>query len=205
MQKRRSRPEDLREACVREAMSIIGEHGLQALSLRDVARRLGVSPWSPYKHFPTRDHLIAEIVSRAYADFAAKLDKHKKGDGALNELAHLGRAYLDYAREHPLRYKLMFGTPLPNPAEHPQMMEKARHAFEILRAIVARLPGDRTPAQADLDALFAWSAVHGLASILETRAGEQAGFDPEILQRSSDHLLGCICACLVDRGERNVS
>jgi AcrR family transcriptional regulator len=95
MQKRRSRPEDLRDACVREAMSIIGEHGLQALSLRDGARRLGVSPWAPYKHFPTRNHLIAEIVSRAYADFAAKLDKHKKSDDALNELAHLGRAYLD--------------------------------------------------------------------------------------------------------------
>jgi len=205
MQKRRSRPEDLREACVREAMSIIGELGLQALSLRDVARRLGVSPWAPYKHFPTRDHLIAEIVSRAYADFASQLDKHKRSGDPLSELANLGRAYIDYAREHPLRYKLMFGTPLPNPAEHPQMMEKARHAFEILRTIIARLPGDRTPAQADLDALFAWSAVHGLASILETRAGEQAGFDPEILQRSSDHLLGCICASLVARSEGSVS
>jgi AcrR family transcriptional regulator len=205
MQKRRSRHDDVREACVREAMSIIGEHGLEALSLREVARQLGISPWAPYKHFPTRDHLVAEIVSRAYADFASKLDEHQRSANPLQDLETLGQAYLDYARQHPLHYKLMFGTPLPNPSEHPEMMEKARHAFAMLRSVIARLPGERTPAQADLDALYAWSTVHGLASILETRAGEQAGFDPEILQRSSGHLLRCICASLAARTERSVS
>jgi AcrR family transcriptional regulator len=189
MPKRRSRPENLREAYVREATNIIGERGVEVLSLRDVARRLGVSHQAPYKHFPSRDHILAEIVRRAYADFAKQLDKHRLSDDPYEELGTLGRAYLDYARRHPLHYKLMFGTPLPDPKEHPDMMSEARHAFAVLRSIIARLPGQRTSTQVDLEALYAWSAVHGLASILEMRAGEQVGFSANVMGQASTHLL----------------
>ncbi len=173
-------------------MAIIGEQGLEALSLRDVARRLGVSHQAPYKHFPSRNHILAEIVRRAYADFAATLDRHRQSENALEELEDLGSIYLDYARSHPLHYKLMFGTPLPDPEHHPGMMHEARHAFAALRSIIARLPGNRTPKQIDLDALYAWSAVHGLASILEIRAGEQAGFSADVIALSGGHLLSRI-------------
>ncbi|MFX4450801.1 TetR/AcrR family transcriptional regulator, partial [Acinetobacter baumannii] len=50
------------------------------LSLRDVARRLGVSHQAPYKHFPSRDHILAEVVGRAYASFAAHLEKRPRSD-----------------------------------------------------------------------------------------------------------------------------
>ena len=57
----------MREACVEEALAIVGEAGLEALSLREVARRLHVSHQAPYKHFPSRDHILAEVVGRAFA------------------------------------------------------------------------------------------------------------------------------------------
>jgi AcrR family transcriptional regulator len=54
-----NRTGDLREACVKQALEIIAKGGIDSLSLRDVARRLGVSHQAPYKHFPSRDHILA--------------------------------------------------------------------------------------------------------------------------------------------------
>ena len=125
MTARSSKTGDLREACVKEALAIIAKGGIDSLSLRDVARRLGVSHQAPYKHFPSREHILAEVVGRAYASFAAHLDKRLHSEDPYVDLGNLGRSYLDYARKHPLHYQLMFGTPLPDPAEHPEMMAKA--------------------------------------------------------------------------------
>ena len=187
-----SKNEDLREACVKEALAIIAKGGIDALSLRDVARRLGVSHQAPYKHFPSREHILAEVVGRAYAGFAAYLEKRPRDDDPYIDLGNLGRCYLDYARKHPLHYQLMFGTPLPDPAEHPEMMAKAEHAFATLRETISRLPGRGPDADVDLDALFAWSVVHGLASILQTPATEKVGLRKAAIAEATAHTLGLI-------------
>jgi AcrR family transcriptional regulator len=64
---------ELPEACVTEALAIIRDVGIENLSLREVARRLGVSHQAPYRHFPSRDHLLAEVVDRCFRDFDAAL------------------------------------------------------------------------------------------------------------------------------------
>ena len=61
---------DLREACVQAAREVIAERGVEGLSMRDVARRLGISHQAPYRHFESRDHLLAEIM-RLQAEFPA--------------------------------------------------------------------------------------------------------------------------------------
>lgn len=186
----------MREACVKEALAIIAKGGIDSLSLRDVARRLGVSHQAPYKHFPSREHILAEVVGRAYAGFAAHLEKRPRSEDPYVDLGNLGRSYLDYARKHPLHYQLMFGTPLPDPAEHPEMMAKAEHAFATLKETIARLPGRRSGADVDLDALFTWSVVHGLASILQTRATEQLGLQKAAISEATAHTLGRIAEAL---------
>lgn len=184
MAKRKPKPEDLREACVAEALAIIGEAGLEKLSLREVARRLNVSHQAPYKHFESRDHILAEVVSRAYAAFAAYLDRRPAGADAAEDLGNMGRAYLAYAQTHPLHYRLMFETPLPEPEAHPEMMRRARHAFSLLRVAIARLAEAEQQHTADeeavmMDALFTWSTLHGLASILRSHSLESLGIGGE--------------------------
>lgn len=158
------------------------------LSLREVARRLGVSHQAPYKHFPSRDHILAELVSRAFASFAGHLDRSQSGS---DTLADLGRAYLDYAGRHPLQYRLMFGTPLPDPERHPDMMRNARHAFAVLQSALGRHPpaGMSNPSYDDvtLDALFVWSAIHGVASMMQTSAVATLGLSPRLLAASPEH------------------
>ncbi len=167
----RERPRDLREASAREAQDIVDDSGIEALSLREVARRLGVSHQAPYKHFPTRDHLLAEVVARGYREFAEHLDARSRAVDPASGLEAMGRAYIDFAATHPGRYRLLFGTPLPDPADHPRMMAEARHAFGLLASGIAALPGARRSRERiDHDAIFIWSALHGLASLTATSA-----------------------------------
>ncbi len=162
-------PRDLREACIAEALAVIERDGVEALSLREVARRLGVSHQAPYKHYPSRDHLLAEVVRRAFAAFAAHLDARPRAKDPFDDLHAMGRAYLDYALRHPLQYRLMFGTPLPDAEAHPDMMGDGRHAFGLLKSAIAALDAARPeaarPADPRQDALLVWSMLHGLASI----------------------------------------
>lgn len=160
---------DLREACLAEGMAIIASDGLEKLSLREVARRLGVSHQAPYKHFASRDHILAEMVSRAFDAFAVFLDAHPKSEDPDQDMANMAKDYLRYAHEHPLEYRLMFGTPLPDGQAFPEMMAKAKHAFSLLVSGLkrkARLSGQaRSDEAVLLDALVIWSSLHGLASI----------------------------------------
>lgn len=184
------KPQDLREACVQEALNIIEQAGLETLSLREVARRLGVSHQAPYKHFPSREHILAEVVRRAFDAFASYLDARPQHENPQANLAEMGQAYLEYARLHPLQYRLMFSTPLPDPHTHPEMMRSARHAFHLLAERVHALHPQSS--QTPFDALFVWSTVHGLASILHSHAFETLGWSAQTIEQSLAHVLSRI-------------
>ena len=159
----------LKEACVQAAREVIAEHGVESLSMRDVARKLNISHQAPYRHFESRDHLLAEIMRRCFADFAQHLDKRPLTGKPEADLQAMGHAYLNYARKKPLEYRLMFGTPWPEPAQHPALVQHAVHAFNLLRDSLRAMHGDRPEqhAQADRQAMFIWSTLHGMASITQ--------------------------------------
>ncbi len=185
---------DLREACVSEALRIIEESGIEALSFREVARRLNVSHQAPYKHFASRDAILAEVVARAFSSFASALDAREHSDNPHDDLTAMGLAHLAYATEHPLQYRLMFGTPLPDPEQHPQMLGKAQYCFSILRDCLERLYEGHPQARAfaELDAMFVWSSMHGLVTILETDAVKTLQFTPEKLESVVRHVMNRI-------------
>ena len=170
--KPRSRPKNLREGCIAEALRIIEDAGLEALSLREVARRLGVSHQAPYKHFPSRDHILAELLARCFEEFAGFLEQRQTGKSASDDLSGMGRQYMTYARLHPVKYRLMFNTPMPDPDAHPDMMRNAQRAFAMLRDRLAEMSlrpaGAPHRSSVSFDAMFVWSALHGLASILQS-------------------------------------
>lgn len=186
-----ARPQtELREACAIEALKIIQDVGIEDLSLREVARRLGVSHQAPYRHYPSRDHLLAEVVDRCFRDFDAYLAQAGESEDPRADFEAIGRLYLEYARTHPLEYRLMFGARLPNPDEHPRMLEKGCCAFDQLRNCLARLIGQPVEAPAvTLEAVFAWSAIRGLASIVETEAMARLDIDEAVQRTVSDHVL----------------
>jgi AcrR family transcriptional regulator len=186
----RTQHNDLREACLQEAFGIIAERGVEALSLREVARRLGVSHQAPYRHFETREHMLAACVARAYAEFAQALRARPRRPDSADDLRAMGQAYFAYARRDPLKYRLMFGTPLPPPAEHPEMMRNAREAFALLQEGLGRLHGAGAPPDlVDIDALFVWAAIHGLATILQSDAANSLQLDARLTGAAEDLVL----------------
>lgn len=186
---RKAKHDNLREACIDEAMKIIEASGAENLSMREVARRLGVSHQAPYKHFESRDHILAEILKRSFEDFAAYLDAHPQSDDPYAHLAAMGHAYLQYAAENPLNYRLMFGTPLPDPVQYPEMAARAKYAFALLRDAIARMRLDSEP---DMDALYVWSTMHGLASIVQMQMFDDLSVSQHDLEQTLWHVIGRI-------------
>ncbi len=185
-----------------EALTVVERDGVEKLSLREVARRLGVSHQAPYKHFPSRDHILAEIVSRAYRRFAEHLEARPRSDDPHEDLHTMGVAYLEYALAHPLQYRLMFGTDLPDPAEHPRMMSDAKYAFSLLQdgidAVHDATRGPGPHASTTHDAMFIWSTLHGLAGTLQSQAIETIALTaeereaaiPEVMERMGRSVFG---------------
>jgi AcrR family transcriptional regulator len=170
----RRKTDSLKEAFIDEALAIIEKQGVEALSLREVARRLNVSHQAPYKHFATREHILAAVLARCYGEFAGFLEARPRSPDDWTDLENMGLAYLQYARENPLKYRLMFNSAIPDPADHPLMVEKAEHAFDILHRKLTgmrlRQTYDPIKDAARHDALFIWSCLHGLASLSEADA-----------------------------------
>ena len=187
-------PLALRDACVVAAQEVIAEHGIEHLSLRDVARRLGVSHQAPYKHYPSRDHLLAEVMRRCFERFARHLDAREHVDDPQADLASLGRAYLSYAQAHPLEYRLMFSTPWPDAAGQPDLVRDAAHAFDILRQVMRRMHGGvaAAHAQADLDALYIWSSMHGVVGVLHGNCIDQLGLAPDVRHQAMAHVMAMV-------------
>jgi AcrR family transcriptional regulator len=196
---------DLKEACIQAAREVIAEQGIEGLSLRDVARKLGVSHQAPYRHYPSRDHLLAAIMQRCFVDFAAYLDQAAQAH-TTDALLGMGEAYMRYAALHPLEYRLMFGTPWPEPAAHPDLVRHAVHAFGLLRhqlhqhlqqgAGAAQTDAPALLAQAELQALFIWSALHGMASIQQANVMQHLVLSPGVPALAEAFLMGMMQTAL---------
>jgi len=150
---------DLHASLLHAARNILEKEGVEALSLREAARRAGVSHNAPYRHFPDRESLLAALA----ADGFAQLGQAQREAAARGGLRAMGEAYVCFALEHPQRFRLMFGGQVPI-AKHARLREVASRVFEGLSgALSARIP----EAQGARDAsIAAWALVHGLAQLL---------------------------------------
>ena len=184
-------PLALRDACVVAAQEVIAEQGIEHLSLRDVARKLGVSHQAPYKHYPSRDHLLSEVMRRCFQGFAAHLDARPRFDDPAQDLESLGQQYLAYARQHPLEYRLMFSTTWPESARQPDLVRDATHAFDVLRGVLRRMHGDGAGQReaVELDALYIWSTMHGLAGVMNGQCIDMLGLQDEVLKQTVRHAM----------------
>lgn len=176
---------DVRKACIDEAIRIMEADGITAVNLREVARRVGISKQAPYKHFDSRDHLIAEIVTIAFESFADHLRIEDENAKPADALEYMIRAYFEFSQKHPAFLQLMFNTQLPDRDEHPEMMKNSKDAFYMLHDAVAGLPetvSDANPElRTDVGALFVWSAIHGFSTLRNSQAWGRLGFSDQAL------------------------
>ncbi|MEU2234324.1 TetR/AcrR family transcriptional regulator [Streptomyces vietnamensis] len=173
---------DLRQAILAAALDVIAAEGPGALSLRDLARRAGVSHAAPAHHFKDRTGLLTAIATQGYGLLAEAL-------ADAPDLRERGVRYVRFAVAHPAHFQVMFQPDL-HRADDPELLAAKERAATELRAGVTALPAG-TDAPRDTG-VAAWSLAHGFATLLLTRNLDAplGGRDPGEAFRGLTGLLG---------------
>nr|WP_147080261.1 TetR/AcrR family transcriptional regulator [Methylobacterium haplocladii] len=170
---------DLREALVAAGLAILEEGGdPKALSLREAARRAGVSAMAPYRHFADKEALLAAVAAVGFGRLReALLAADGRGSGR-EALVGQGVAYVAFACANPALFRLMFGSaPCPRDGD---LDAASRSSFAVLTERVAALV---PPAEAADWALHCWATVHGLAALSIDGQFGGSGENPEAMAR----------------------
>jgi AcrR family transcriptional regulator len=153
----------LRQALLDGSRALIVESGLESLTLRAVARRIGVSTAAPYHHFQSRAEVIAALVRENFETLDAYSSTAIEGHTSTHaKLQALGMVYVTYALEHTADFRLMFRPELSVPPA-PSELERAP-VFRVLLNVLRESHLD--PNRLEVTALTVWSLVHGLATLL---------------------------------------
>lgn len=155
----------MQRAVLDAALEIIAAEGPDGVSMRDVARRAGVSHQAPYHHFVDRAGIFAAIAMEGFLTLA---DEFRT---VMAHGAHPARtcfdAYVRIAMAHPGHFRVMFRADLCGVATHPDTARAADAAFEELREMVARTIGrPADPVASFTWASLLWSTAHGFATLL---------------------------------------
>jgi AcrR family transcriptional regulator len=149
---------DLRAACVRAAMELLEEGGEAALSLRAVARRAGVSPAAPYRHYADREALVSAVAAVGYRELAERLAAAHPSPSTPQQLAGVATAYVQFALDRPALFRIMFGEPCDR--DNDERVAATAAVSLYVREIVQR---SFPHADADAMATAIWALAHGLA------------------------------------------
>lgn len=156
---------DLRSALIEAALSSLEKNNLETLSLREIARNVGVSATAVYRHFPSKELLLRALAEHGLELLASQQQAAAAKASGSSAFAQTGRAYVRFALAHPNLFRLIFiHTPgrMRADVESPE----GSPAF-LLRSSVARSLGAKaTPEKIFEGALRAWSLVHGLSMLI---------------------------------------
>jgi AcrR family transcriptional regulator len=171
--------EELREKILAAARTLMVEGGMEAVTMREVARRVEYSPAALYQHFADKETLIAELCRHDFAELAGLFMSLSQEGGPMAVLARAGAAYLDFARDFPEHYRFMFLIPKDIPPDsEEEANDPARNAYVFLHSVVehgmaAGLFREEFESSHDVAQLM-WAVVHGTASLSVCRPGAES-------------------------------
>ncbi len=162
---------DLRHALIQATLELISEKDVDSLSLREVARRVGVSHTAPYRHFADKEALLAAVAQEGFQmlHHVLKTAMHQTLNNPLKQLQETGMAYVDFALEHSSHYRLMFGAyGAISAQQNPELEQAATRAFMVLVQIVETGQQSGVIRQDDPRqiAWAAWAMTHGFVMLL---------------------------------------
>jgi AcrR family transcriptional regulator len=156
---------DLRESLLQAAVQLIGEVGVASFTLREVARRAGVSHNAPYRHFQDREELLGAVAEQGFRELTDSMTVASTlATGPLEQMRATGLAYVHFALRRPQHFSAMFETPV-DPRE--QAKGPGGEAFHLLVRLVeaCQQAGLMEHGEAYQLALVNWSMVHGIAKL----------------------------------------
>jgi AcrR family transcriptional regulator len=161
---------DLRRALLQEATALLRTHGVEQLSLRELARRLGVTAAAPYAHFPDKASLLAALAEMGFHTLGSQLRRAFK-DASTRPLARfraMAQEYVGFAVKHPAHFQIMFGSERPPIDQHVPLHTAAHEVIGLMLGTIVDCQRDGHLVQGDpMDlALFVWVMIHGIAVLV---------------------------------------
>jgi AcrR family transcriptional regulator len=176
----------LKQALFNAALALISEVGPQAFTLREVARRAGVSHNAPYRHFRDKDELLALVAVQGFERLIAAMKRSAaRGSTAEERFRLCGRGYVSFALRWPQHFRVMFDLPSGRD-KYPEHAKAGDEAFATLLAFVVECQeaGVLSRGNPEPLAFMAWSMVHGIAKL---GASRQLPFQKEGILDFVDH------------------
>ncbi len=159
---------DLRRSLMDAALGLVASHGVQGFTLREAARAAHVSHNAPYRHFPSRTHLLVELAIEGQGLLLAALQTAvaKKVDQR-ERIVRLGVAYMDFAVAHTAHFRVMFSSEVArNRTDALSAAQNATFRFFECELEAAAEDGLLRPGAVQSQALVGWSALHGAAMLV---------------------------------------
>jgi AcrR family transcriptional regulator len=157
---------DLRQRVLDTSRVLLENDGVAALSMREVARRAGVTHQAPYHHFPDRESILAELVTQGYEELSRRLSRandNAPNGGKRAAMMASSEAYVGFAIENPGVFRIMFRPDVCDPMRFPLVLQAGARARAELEKLV-RIVHDGAYSEA-LASLY-WAHVHGLACLI---------------------------------------
>lgn len=183
---------DLRRALLQTAMAMLGEKPGWQFTLRELARRAGVTHAAPYKHFDDKAALLAELALQGFERLHdAILAARPEGAETLREsFLAICLAYVRFGTSNANLYRLMF-SPDAHASEDPRLADRAGAAFEVLVDLIGegQAAGWLRPRDARRQAVACWTQLHGLTLLLTDGMLEGPRFVPDPAETALASLL----------------
>jgi AcrR family transcriptional regulator len=166
---------DLRRALLDAAFGLLSPGSSVPFTLREVARRAGVTHAAPYRHFADKQALLAAVAEEGFRGLLTQIERRMAPypPGSFERFRACGEGYVLHAVEHPTHFRVMFGPGLLSAPEgeaplYPGLEEAGGEAFQTLVTCIeeAQAAGKMRPSDTLRLAVAAWSRVHGLAMLL---------------------------------------
>jgi AcrR family transcriptional regulator len=184
---------DLERALVETALETIGAEGVQALTLRAVGARVGVSRTALYRHFDDKAALLARVAEEGFRRLHAALTASLTASTAsgVDPLPAMAEAYVRFARANPSHYQTMFGGYFTDWSRYPDLITHAEAAFTVLLNTVREQQrlgrvGAGDPVEL---AEITWSMSHGIATLGMARHLERTSTPVEALASMASRYL----------------
>jgi AcrR family transcriptional regulator len=159
---------NLRRVLLDEALATIGAEGVNALTLREIGARLGVSRTALYRHFADKRALLAAVATEGFRTLRERLvEAWEEGGRSRAALEAMGTVYVRFAVGNPAHYRVMFGGFVDPQACEPELAAEAAGAFHALVDALAVLQHDGIVHGDDTlkMARYVWAVVHGVAML----------------------------------------
>jgi AcrR family transcriptional regulator len=186
---------DLRHALLEAALSLVAERSVAELSLREVARRAGVTYAAPYHHFADKSALLAAVACQGFEGLVAELERAAARRTTLEtELLAMAEAYVAFAIAHPSHYRVMFLPEVKESLDASALRAAGDRAFGMLLERVARARPDTSEREHRVLATTVWAALHGLSLLTIDGVLQSKLPNPERTMREACRsVVGIVC------------